>query len=83
MIFFNFISISISPREMYTTILTDYLKIRTMTEKYRTFKEKPQIHNPLIEEPCASTVVSVLVIEYWNLRFICNLVLEIWNFIDP
>ena len=23
----------------------------------------------------------VLVIEYWNLRFICNLVLVIWNFI--
>ena len=22
----------------------------------------------------------VLVIEYWNLRFICNLVLEIWDF---
>jgi hypothetical protein len=29
-----------------------------------------------------ATVVSVLVIEYWNLRFICNLVLEIWDFID-
>ena len=23
---------------------------------------------------------SVLVIEYWNLRFNCNLVLGIWNF---
>jgi hypothetical protein len=22
----------------------------------------------------------VLVIEYWNLRFVCNLVLEIWDF---
>jgi hypothetical protein len=24
----------------------------------------------------------VLVIEYWNLRFICNLVLGIWDFTD-
>jgi len=24
----------------------------------------------------------VLVIEYWNLRFVCNLVLEIWDFIS-
>jgi len=23
----------------------------------------------------------VLVIEYWSLRFICNLVLGIWNFV--
>jgi len=23
----------------------------------------------------------VLVIQYWNLRFVCNLVLEIWDFI--
>jgi hypothetical protein len=25
---------------------------------------------------------SVLVIEYWNLRFVCNLVLGAWDFID-
>ena len=24
----------------------------------------------------------VLVIEYWNLRFVCNLVLGVWDFID-
>jgi len=30
---------------------------------------------------CDTTVMSVLVIENWNLRFICNLVLEIWDFI--
>jgi hypothetical protein len=24
---------------------------------------------------------NVLVIEYWDLKFICNLVLEIWDFI--
>ena len=24
----------------------------------------------------------VLVIEYWNLRFVCNLVLGIWDFIN-
>ena len=24
---------------------------------------------------------SVLVIEYWNLRFVCNLVLGVWDFI--
>ena len=29
---------------------------------------------------CDITVVDVLVIEYWNLKFICNLVLEIWDF---
>jgi hypothetical protein len=28
-----------------------------------------------------TTIVNVLVIEYFNLRFICNLVLEIWDFI--
>ena len=26
------------------------------------------------------TAVDVLVIAYWYLKFICNLVLEIWNF---
>ena len=26
-------------------------------------------------------VVEVLVIEYWNLNFICDLVLDIWDFI--
>ena len=25
---------------------------------------------------------AVLVIGYWNLKFICNLVLGIWDFID-
>ena len=25
---------------------------------------------------------SVLVFEYWNLRFVCNLVLGVWDFID-
>jgi len=25
----------------------------------------------------------VLVIEYWNLRFVCNLVLGVWDFIIP
>ena len=24
----------------------------------------------------------VLVIEYWNFRFVCNLVLEVWDFLD-
>ena len=24
----------------------------------------------------------VLVIEYWNLRFVCNLVLGVWDLID-
>ncbi len=24
----------------------------------------------------------VLVIEYWNLKFVCNLVLEVWDFIS-
>jgi hypothetical protein len=28
----------------------------------------------------ASGGSNVLVIEYWNLRFICNLVLVIWDF---
>jgi hypothetical protein len=28
-----------------------------------------------------SEIPNVLVIEYWNLIFICNLVLEIWDFI--
>jgi hypothetical protein len=29
-----------------------------------------------------TTAVNVLVIGYWNLRFICNLVLGIWDFYD-
>ena len=24
----------------------------------------------------------VLVIEYWNLKFVCNLVLGVWDFLD-
>ena len=30
---------------------------------------------------CDTNAVNVLVIEYWNLGFICNLVLEICDFI--
>ena len=30
---------------------------------------------------CDIAVMNVLVIEYWNLEFICYLILEIWNFI--
>jgi hypothetical protein len=30
-----------------------------------------------IQSACGS---NVMVIEYWNLRFICNLVLVIWDF---
>ena len=30
---------------------------------------------------CDTTVVNVLVIEYWNLEFFCDLALEIWDFI--
>ncbi len=29
---------------------------------------------------CDTKVVNVLVIGYWNLEFICNLILEIWDF---
>ncbi len=29
-----------------------------------------------------SKPVFVLVIEYWNLRFVCNLVLGVWDFTD-
>ena len=25
----------------------------------------------------------VLIIEYWNLKFVCNLVLEVWDLITP
>jgi hypothetical protein len=32
-------------------------------------------------KPYFATEVNVLDIEYCNLRFICNLVLEIWDFI--
>jgi hypothetical protein len=36
---------------------------------------------PRFAKRCDTTVVNVLVIEYCNLRFICNLVFEIWDFI--
>ena len=28
-------------------------------------------------------VISVSVIEYWNLEFVCYLVLGVWDFVDP
>jgi len=37
---------------------------------------------PKFVERILPMMVNVLVIGYWKLRFICNLVLEIWNFID-
>ena len=37
---------------------------------------------PGFAKRCNKIVMNVLVIEYFNLRFICNLVLEIWDFID-
>jgi hypothetical protein len=44
---------------------------------------KSQISNkpqwPKFEIP---NVFSVSVIEYWKLRFVCNLVLGVWDFID-
>jgi hypothetical protein len=46
-----------------------------MTEKFLASKEKPYMQQAL------SFALTVLVIEFWNLRFICNLVLEIWDFI--
>ncbi len=35
---------------------------------------------PRFAKRCDTTAVIVLVIEYCNLRFICNLALEIWDF---
>ena len=35
-----------------------------------------------IQSASGGSNVFVLVIEYWNLRFICNLVLGIWDFKD-
>ena len=44
-----------------------------------TLKKEPFNNNRKIKmtQVCRSIV---LVIEYWTLRFICNLVLVIWNF---
>jgi len=42
---------------------------------------RSSIDNPPTEERCASTLMNVWVIEHWNLSFICNLVLGIWDFI--
>lgn len=39
--------------------------------------------SPLIANQCVSTAVNVLVIGFWRLVIICNLVLEIRDFIDP
>ena len=35
---------------------------------------------PGLAKRCDTTLVNVLVIEYLDLRFICNLLLEIWDF---
>jgi len=32
-------------------------------------------------KPCDKILMDVMVIEHWNLRFICNLMLEIWDFL--
>jgi len=37
--------------------------------------------SPGYAKRCDTTVVNVLNIEYCNLRFICNLMLEFWDFI--
>jgi len=37
--------------------------------------------NPEFATLCDKTAVKVLVIEYCKLKFICNLLLEIWDFI--
>ena len=36
---------------------------------------------PGYQNRCNTHIMIVWVIEYWDLRFICNLVLEIWDFI--
>jgi len=35
----------------------------------------------IITKRCDTTLIKILVIEYWDLRFICNLVLDFWDFI--
>ena len=49
--------------------------------KFQITNPKYQINNPPEAEPKSQIRNGfVLAIEYWNLRFICNLVLEIWDF---
>jgi hypothetical protein len=56
--------------------LVNYLEknIDTINNKFQISNNK-QITMTKIQNP-----KRVLVIEYWNLRFICNLVLGIWDF---
>jgi hypothetical protein len=50
-------------------------------------RAKPICPNGIISEgsglskQCDRAAVNVSVIEYWNLRFVCYLLLEIWDFI--
>jgi hypothetical protein len=54
----------------------DYQKFEITNHKCQTN------HND--QSACGGpNLFSVLVIEYWNLKFVCNLVLGVWDFIIP
>jgi hypothetical protein len=61
------------------------LKFQITNRKYQTNHNDrsasggPNLHIILRKE----NFKYVWVIEYWNLRFVCNLVLGVWDFITP
>jgi hypothetical protein len=53
-------------------------------EYWRNRNSKSQISN--IKQITMTKIRNskpVLIIEYWNLKFVCNLVLEVWDLITP
>jgi len=58
--------------------LTESTKSQIPNNKQITMTKIP---NPKLVSSGSTALRTVSVIEYWNLGFICNLVLGIWDFI--
>jgi len=57
---------------------------KSVLEHWRNRNSKSQIsNNKQITMTKIQNSKLVLVIEYWNLRFVCNLVLGVWDLIIP
>ena len=53
-----------------------------VTKKFQITNLKYQTNHNDQSASGGPNLFCVLVIEYWNLRFVCDLVLGVWDFID-
>ena len=75
----------------WSTGVLDSLKIPNNKSQVPNKSQWPKLSALRLDSPPCGRVPSfkilnlffVLVIEYWNLRFVCNLVLGVWDFITP